>query len=140
VTASETTTPIERETNVPVASANWLAGLGAAVGLGGLLASSCCVIPMVLTGLGAGGAVFSGLEFLAQWRTFLIGAAALSLAVAWAMYFRQRFIGGNECTSCANPKPSKRVVTLLTLGTSFVALSCVWDPYIETMLIRFVRQ
>jgi mercuric ion transport protein len=137
VTATETTTPIERETNVPVASVSWLAGLGTTVGLVGLLASSCCVIPMALAGIGAGGAAFSGLEFLARWQPFLIGAAALSLAVGWAMYFRQRFMRRNECTPCA--KPSRWVATLLMLGTVFVALSYVWEPYIETMLIRFVR-
>jgi hypothetical protein len=42
-----------------------LGGLGTAIGLSTLLASSCCVVPLALAGLGASGALFSGLAFLA---------------------------------------------------------------------------
>ncbi len=81
---TEIQAPIARSSDKPfVASTSWLAGLGATVGLGGLLASSCCVVPMALAGLGAGGAAFSGLDFLATWRIYLIAGAALALAIAF---------------------------------------------------------
>jgi mercuric ion transport protein len=135
---TETRTPIAQSSDKPfVASTSWLAGLGATVGLGGLLASSCCVVPMALAGLGAGGAAFSGLEFLATWRIYFIAGAALALAIGWVMFFRQRSIA---CGPCADTMPARRVATLLSVGTAFVALSYVWDPLIEPMLLRFVRQ
>jgi mercuric ion transport protein len=136
VAVTETQVPIAQSGKPLVASTSWLAGIGATVGLGGVLASSCCVIPMALAGLGAGGAAFSGLEFLAAWRIYLIAGAALALALGWAMFFRQRSIA---CDPCADAMPTRRVAALLSLGTVFVALSYVWDPMIEPMLLRFVR-
>jgi mercuric ion transport protein len=118
-----------------VGSAGWLAGLGATVGLGGLLASSCCVVPIALAGLGAGGAAFSGLEFLATWRIYFIAGAALVTAVGWVMFFRQRSIA----CACDGTMPTRSTATLLSIGTAFVALSYLWDPLIEPMLLRFVR-
>jgi mercuric ion transport protein len=118
-----------------VASTGWLAGLGATVGLGGLLASSCCVVPMALAGLGAGGAAFSGLEFLATWRTYLIAGAALATAIGWVVFFRQRSIA----CACDGTMPTRSTATLLSLGTSFVALSYLWGPLIEPMLLRSIR-
>jgi mercuric ion transport protein len=118
-----------------VGSTGWLAGLGAIVELGGLLASSCCVVPIALAGLGAGGAAFSGLEFLATWRIYFIAGAALVTAVGWVMFFRQRSVA----CACDGTMPTRSTATLLSIGTAFVALSYVWDPLIEPMLLRFVR-
>ena len=133
---TETQVPIAQSSKPLVASTSWLAGIGATVGLGGVLASSCCAVPMALAGLGAGGAAFSGLEFLATWRIYFIAGAALALALGWAMFFRQRSI---VCGPCAETTPTGKVATLLSIGTAFVALSFVWDPLIEPMLLRFVR-
>jgi mercuric ion transport protein len=135
VAVTETQAPIAQPSDKPLVSTIWLAGLGATAGLGGLLASSCCVVPMALAGLGAGGAAFSGLEFLATWRIYFIAGAALALAIGWVMFFRQRSIA----CACAGTMPTRRVATLLSIGTAFVALSYVWDPLIEPMLLRFVR-
>jgi hypothetical protein len=35
--------------------------------------------------------------------------------------------------------PTRSTATLLSIGTAFVALSYLWDPLIEPMLLRFVR-
>jgi mercuric ion transport protein len=136
VAVTETQVPITQLGKPLAVSTSWLAGIGATVGLGGVLASSCCVIPMALAGLGAGGAAFSGLEFLVTWRIYFIAGAALALALGWAMFFRQRSIA---CGPCADTMPTRRVATLLSIGTACVALSYVWDPLVEPMLLRFVR-
>lgn len=133
---TETPVLVAQSSRPLAGSTGWLAGIGTTVGLGGLLASSCCVIPMVLAGLGAGGAAFSGLEFLAAWRIYFIAGAALALALGWAMFFRQRSIA---CAPCADTMPTRKVATLLSIGTAFVALSYVWDPLIEPALLRLIR-
>ena len=56
---------------LPAPSTGLLAGTGAIVGIGALVASSCCVLPIALAGLGATGALFSGLAFLAGIRPLL---------------------------------------------------------------------
>jgi mercuric ion transport protein len=133
---TETQAPIAQTDKPPVASSSWLAGLGATIGLGGVLASSCCAIPMALAGLGAGGAAFGGLEFLATWRSYFIAGAALTLAVGWVLFFGQRSIA---CNSRTCTMPTRNTAALLSIGTIFVALSYVWDPLMEPMLIRFIR-
>jgi mercuric ion transport protein len=133
---TETKVPIAQSDEPLVVSSSWLAGLGATIGLGGVLASSCCAIPMALAGLGAGGAAFSGLEFLATRRIYFIAGAALALAIGWVLFFRQRSIAYNSCTCTM---PTRSTATLLSIGTMFVALSYVWDPLIEPMLLRFIR-
>jgi len=135
VAVTETQVPVVQSAQPPAVSTSWLAGIGATAGLGGVIASSCCVIPMALAGLGAGGVAFSGLEFLAAWRIYFIAGAALALALGWAMFFRQRAIA----CACAGAMPARRVATLLSIGTAFVALSYVWAPLIEPMLLRLVR-
>ena len=72
----------------PTPASGWLAGIGATVGFGALAASSCCVLPLALAGLGTGGAVFSGLEVLANWRLFLQGSAAMG-RISSAAFGRQ---------------------------------------------------
>ena len=133
--ATETQVPIAQSGKPLIVSTSWLAGIGATVGLGGVLASSCCVIPMALAGLGAGGAAFSGLEFLATWRIYFVAGAAIALALGWAMLFRQR---SNACAS-VGAMPKRSTATLLSIGTAFVAVSYAWDPLIEPVLLRFVR-
>jgi mercuric ion transport protein len=120
------------------ASTGWVAGLGATFGLGALISSSCCAIPLALAGLGAGGAVFSGIEFLAQWRLYLLGAASLALLASWVMFFRHRAAACNTGASCA-PTPTGRTVAALSIGTAFVALALAWDALIEPIVFKLVR-
>ena len=123
----------------PKAPTGWVAGLGAIFGLGALVSSSCCAVPLALAGLGAGGAVFSGLEFLAEWRPYLLSAAALVLLTSWAIFFRRRAVACNTDRGCAPTAPTKRTVVLLSIGTAFVALSLVWDALIEPIVFKMVR-
>jgi len=120
------------------ASTGWVAGLGATFGLGALISSSCCAIPLALAGLGAGGAVFSGIEFLAQWRLYLLGAASLALLASWVMFLRHRAAACNTGASCA-PTPTGRTVAALSIGTAFVALALAWDALIEPIVFKLVR-
>lgn len=57
-------------------------------GLSALLASSCCLAPLVLVGLGFTGTWMSRLTALEPWRPLFIGAAVLALWFAWRRIFR----------------------------------------------------
>lgn len=124
----------------PIQVDGWVAGLGAAAGLGALIASSCCVLPLVLAGLGAGSAIFGGLEVLANWRPLLLCGAAVLVLAAWtSLPFRRRSVACNVDGSCSAYSTSKSARVLLTLGTLSVVLSVAWDPYIEPLLLKLVR-
>ncbi len=57
-------------------------------GLAALLASSCCLGPLVLVTLGFSGAWIGNLTALEPYRPFFIGAALVALFCAWRRIFR----------------------------------------------------
>ena len=57
-------------------------------GLGGILASSCCVAPLVLVSLGLGGSWLGNLRVLEPYQPFFIGVALVSLFFAHRRIFR----------------------------------------------------
>ena len=65
-------------------------GRGALVagGLAALLASTCCLGPLVLVALGAGGAWIGNLSALEPYRPLLLGAALVALFLAYRRIFR----------------------------------------------------
>jgi mercuric ion transport protein len=130
----------EQPTPIPAPPTGFLAGAGAVVGLTALVSSSCCIVPLALAGLGATGAVFSGLEFLAAIRPFLLGTAAVALLAGWWLYFsRQRSLACHSYGTCAAAGTSWRTIGILALGSTLVGLAAVWAPYIEPFLLRLVR-
>lgn len=125
--------------NHAVPSTGGIAALGAVAGLGALISSSCCVLPLALASLGASAAVFSWLEVLANWRPFLVGGAGIALLAAWAMFFWQRSAVCKTGNTCATAIRSRNIAVLLGLGSAFLALAFVWGPLVEPILLKFVR-
>ena len=77
-----------------------------ALGAGGgaaLLTGTCCVIPLLLVGVGAGGAWLAYLRALEPYRWAFIAIAAVALAFAWKRIYRS----AAECQPgevCAVPR------------------------------------
>lgn len=63
-------------------------GALAAGGLAAILASTCCLGPLVLVGLGFSGAWIGNLTALEPYRPFFIGAALVALFFAWRRIYR----------------------------------------------------
>jgi mercuric ion transport protein len=101
-----------------------LAVAGLFTGAGAVLAASCCVLPLVLGGLGAGAGVFAFLESLADYRTALLAGSSVLVAIAWVVYFRRR---GAASTAVA-----------LVTATLFVGTAAAWD-HLEGPLLKVVR-
>ncbi|QJD28572.1 mercuric ion transporter MerT [Methylococcus geothermalis] len=57
-------------------------------GLAALLASACCLGPLVLVALGFSGAWIGNLTVLEPYRPIFIGAALVALFFAWRRIFR----------------------------------------------------
>jgi len=60
----------------------------AAGGLAAILASTCCLGPLLLVSLGLGGAWVSNLTVLEPFRPWFLGAAMVALFFAWRRIFR----------------------------------------------------
>lgn len=107
-------------------------GLLAASGLvGAVLASSCCILPLVLVLLGVGGAWMSGLTALEPYRLYFLASTAVLLGAAfWQLYVRRR----PACASgdaCAKPPARRLTKSLLwTASLLFVLAASVnlWGP------------
>jgi mercuric ion transport protein len=102
----------------------FLTPLVLASGLGAVVASSCCALPLAIGSLGAGAGVFAVLEWLADYRTPMLVISAALVATAWALYFRRR---GARSTAVA-----------LAFASILVVTAASW-PWIETPLLKIVR-
>jgi mercuric ion transport protein len=89
-----------------------------------IFAASCCVLPLVLGGLGASTGLFSVLEVLTDYRTTILVISGGLVAVAWFVYFRRH---GARGTALA-----------LAVATLFVGTAAAWD-HLEGPLLRIVR-
>ena len=127
--------PAHRPSSVGVGS---VAAFGAITGLGALAASSCCLLPIVLGGLGAGAGVFTVLGVLAPLRTPLIAASVLAVVVGWFFYARRRQAACGPDASCTTPRRSPAALVLLSLATLLIAAAATWG-YFEPALIKLLR-
>ena len=82
----------------------WFAAGGA---LGALLASSCCILPLILISLGVSGAWIGSLTALEAYKPVFIGIAAVFIAAGfWHVYFRKPE-PCEEGTACARPDSAR---------------------------------
>lgn len=95
--------------------------------IGAILASSCCVVPLVLVLLGVSGAWIGNLTALEPFRPYF---AALALAFIglgfWQVYFRSR----RECAAdsyCARPRSPIWVKAALWIATALVLVALTTD-------------
>lgn len=114
------------------------AGAGLSAGLAGIVASSCCVLPLVFAGFGLGGATFAALPVLAAWRPYLLGAAVLALVAAWSLHLRRRRACRASAGSAGAVAPDRRWIALAATS-SVVLVSLVWQPLVEPRLLLLLR-
>lgn len=91
-------------------------GLGAA-----LIASLCCVIPLIALILGIGGA--SALLVLGKFRPYFIGASLVFLVIALSLVLHRN--ERNECCSLEEKRRNQFLLPLYVLGTYLVIFSLV---------------
>ncbi|RMF07545.1 MAG: mercury transporter MerT [Alphaproteobacteria bacterium] len=99
--------------------------------LGALIASSCCVAPLVLVTLGVSGAWIGNLTALEPYKPFFLVATALFLAGGfWHVYFRPKQVCV-EGSHCARPASSRITRSALWIATVLALLSAtvnLWAP------------
>jgi mercuric ion transport protein len=101
-----------------------LTTVGLLTGTGAVFSASCCVLPLALSGLGAGASIFAVLEAIADYRAQLLIASAVLVGIAWCVYLGRR---GTIST-----------VVALSVATVFVGTAAAWD-YLERPLLRVIR-
>ncbi len=89
--------------------------------LGAIAASSCCVVPLVLFGLGVSGAWIGNLTRLAPYQPYFVAATAACIGLGSWLRYRSRKAVCAEGTACARPLPNRVVTVGFILATVLVA-------------------
>ena len=107
---------------------NGSAGVLAAGGISAILASACCLGPLVLVSLGLGGAWIGNLTALEPFRPVFVGAALVALFFAYRRIFRP----AAECKPgevCARPQAKRAYKVMFGVVAILVAVALAF-PYI----------
>lgn len=96
--------------------------LAAAGGLlGGLAASSCCILPLTLFSLGVSGAWIGYFTRLAPYQPWFIAATMACLGYGYWLVYRSSRGACTAGAACARPLPNRTVKLGLVLATILVA-------------------
>ena len=97
-------------------------------GLAALLASTCCLGPLVLVGLGVSGAWIGNLTALEPYRPIFLGAALLAMLLAWRRIFRPV----QDCKPgevCAVPQVRRAYQVMFWIVSALVLVALAF-PYV----------
>jgi len=122
------TAPLSAPREIKDRRKTWFAAGGV---IGAILASACCVVPLVLVTLGISGAWIGNLTALEPYKPY-VGAVTLSLIGLgfWHVYFRQKPACA-EGSYCARPRSSIITKSALWIATVLVLLALTinwWAP------------
>lgn len=100
--------------------------------IGAVLASSCCIGPLVLISLGVSGAWMGNLTALQAYQpVFVIVTLAFLAFGFWLVYAKPKQPCAAE-SSCASPASDRVVKTALWLATALIAIALsvdIWAPF-----------
>jgi len=95
--------------------------------LGALAASSCCILPLVLFGLGVSGAWIGNFTRLAAYQPYFIAATLAFLGYGYWLVYRSSRRACAYGEGCARPLPNRIVKASLILATILVATALGLD-------------
>lgn len=100
-------------------------------GITAVLASACCVGPLVLVSLGFGGAWLGNLAALEPYRPIFLGVALIAMFFAWRRIYRP----STACAPgdvCAAPQVKTTYKVLFWIVASLVILALTF-PYLAPL-------
>jgi mercuric ion transport protein len=77
--------------------------------LGALAASSCCILPLTLFGLGVSGAWIGNFTQLAAYQPWFIAATVAFLGYGYWLVYRSSRVACADGAACARPLPNRIV-------------------------------
>ena|SRR5438270_291888 len=106
----------------------WLATGGV---VGALLASSCCVVPLVLVTLGVSGAWIGNLTALAPYKPLFTAVALVFIGLGfWQVYIRpkRKRADGNSCATPQSSMITKAALWFAIILTIIALTTDWWAP------------
>jgi mercuric ion transport protein len=102
--------------------------------LGAVLASTCCIIPLVLFSLGISGAWIGQLTALEPYKPFFIAITVGFLGYGYWLAYRKSDAACAEGEACARPLPNTLVKAGLWFATVLVILAFAWPAIVPLIL------
>ena len=88
--------------------------------LGTFAASSCCILPLVLFGLGVSGAWIGNFTQLAPYQPYFIAVTLAFLACGYWLVYRSSRLACADGAACARPLPIRLTKAGLIVATVLV--------------------
>lgn len=101
--------------------------------LAAIVASLCCIGPLVAVLLGAGG--FAASAVFEKWRPVFLGVTFALLALAWYLTYQKPKAACEEGSACATKPVSKWSKIVLWFATAFVLISAAF-PSLSSAILR----
>ena len=101
--------------------------------LGAIAATSCCILPLVLTLIGVSGAWMANLRALAPYQPYFIAMTVACLAYGFYLVYWKPKQACADGAACARPMPGIVVRGSLWLATAIVVAAATfgyWFPYL----------
>src|SRR6267154_678873 len=95
--------------------------------LGALAASSCCILPLALFGLGVSGAWIGNFTRLAPYQPYFIAATLAFLGYGYWLVYRSSRRACADGEACARPLSNRIIKTSLILATILVVAALGLD-------------
>jgi mercuric ion transport protein len=95
--------------------------------VGALAASSCCIVPLMLFGLGLSGAWIGNLTQLAPYQPYFLTATAACLGGGYWLRYRWRKVVCAAGEACARPLPNRAITIVQILATALVVGALALD-------------
>jgi mercuric ion transport protein len=102
--------------------------------LGAVAATSCCILPLVLFGLGVSGAWIGNFTQLAPYQTYFMIGTLTFLATGYWLVYRSSTVACADGTACARPLPNRWVVAGLIAATVLVIAALAFDFVVPLFL------
>jgi mercuric ion transport protein len=103
--------------------------------IGALAASSCCIVPLMLFGLGVSGAWIGNLTRLAPYQPCFIAATLGFLGAGYWLVFQDSKTVCAEGETCARPLPRRFVKAALVVATVLV-LTALGIDFLAPLLLN----
>jgi mercuric ion transport protein len=102
--------------------------------LGALASSSCCILPLVLFGLGVSGAWIGNFTRLAPYQPYFIATTIACLGYGYWLVYRASRVACDGGEACARPMPNRLVRLGLILATALVIAAIGFDLLVPLFL------
>lgn len=104
---------------------------------GAILASSCCIIPIIFFNMGIGGVWLGNLAVLQPYRVHFISVAVFMFAAGLFLFVHSQLKTKGACDP-KDGKRTKRVLIMLALSAVLIVAAIIW-PEVEPYLLRAIR-